>query len=174
MRHEFGARHEVEKIVLFVCLELLLPITLADDNAFGNFALVTQEDQVSWIALGVAKRGLLRANDEIARLFELYRKEERRRNIDALYLPALRVRAAALDVIRPKDLARLIRLPVEEIVVMLADKSLRNVDWITVSLWNVIDNLQRGGSRRADGPVERILKHEGRRLSALGVTVVAN
>jgi hypothetical protein len=57
--------------------------------------------------------------DVISRLLRLDRQEERRRNIDAFHFHAKRISATTGDLIDPKITARLIRLTVEKVYILL-------------------------------------------------------
>src|ERR1043165_3077715 len=173
-RDVLGPGDEVGEIVLLVRLDLLLPVALPDDYALVNLVLVAQEDGVARRTLGVAEGGLVRADNEVAGLLELDGEEEGRRDIGARALAARRVRAARLDVVRPEVLPRLIRLTVEEVVVVLADEGRRVVYRVGRPFSPVVHDLERGRRGRAERAVLRVLEDERRALRPFSVVVVAD
>src|SRR5215207_7380348 len=105
-----------------------LPTDLVDDHAAADLLRLRQEllnREGHGPVRDVAEGRLVDAVDEEAGLLELDGEEEGRRRVDALDLAALLVGAARLDVISPEGPARLVRLAVEEVEVVLADEELR-------------------------------------------------
>src|SRR6185369_165386 len=68
--------------------------------------------------------------DQEARLLKLNGKEKRSRNVDALHLDAVRVRAAAFDIVDPVSQTAGIGFAIKKIAVVLGHKELRIVDLV--------------------------------------------
>src|SRR3954463_3359812 len=93
----------------------------------------------------------MQAVDEVSGLLELKREEEGRRDVDALDLAALRVRAARLYLVSPEGEARSIGLAVEEVPVVLRDEEGRRVYGVDDGGRRVVfDYVDGRDVRRAD------------------------
>src|SRR5205085_7860211 len=142
---ELGARDEVGQVSLLVRLEQLLEARLPDDDALVDLALVSEEGRVAGRALGVSEGGLVCADDEVAGLLELDREEEGGTGVDPLDLDTVRVRAAGSDALRPEGEAGRVALPVEEVVVVLADEWAGFVNGVRGRLRGAVRDLGGGG-----------------------------
>src|SRR5205814_427033 len=145
-RLEVGALDEGEGVGVLVCVELRLPVALADDYAapyllrFGEELL---EGDGHGSAGQVAERGLVDAVDEEARVLKLDGEEEGRARVNPLDVAAVRVRAARLDVVRPELEARGVGLAREEVAVVLRDEELRVVNRVRPRSGDAVRQVNR-------------------------------
>src|SRR5207237_613299 len=81
-------------------------------------------------AAGVTISSLVQALDEIAGLLKFNRNKVSCGSVDALDFRARRLRRAVIDVVGPEIPAALIRLAIEEVVIVLAHKEARIIDQV--------------------------------------------
>src|SRR5205085_1788338 len=155
LRDELWTRDEVSEVSLLVRLQLRLPVALTDDDAVAYLPLVAKEDGVARHVVGEAEGRLVCAYDQEARLLELYREEERLRDVDPLRLTARRVIPATLYLVRPEVLARLVGLTIEEVVVVRADERARIVYRVRARLRCVVNDSERRSRGRAERRARR-------------------
>src|SRR5207253_9582011 len=115
-----------------------------------------------------AEARLVDAHDVVAGLLELYREEERGRDIYAARLQALRVTNAGRELIRPERFARRVGLAIEEIVVVLADERLRVAYGVGLRVGRlVVLYLKRGRGALAEAaPRDRAEQERERAIPA--------
>ena len=124
---------------------------------------------------GVAVTGLIHSFHQITRLLKFNRQEVSRRNINALHVDALWVRAARSDLVRPKVPAARIRIAAEKIVVVFLHIESRLIDGIRRRGRCVV--VGDGNHRRvrgAQGCSDRIAQGHEKELVSFDVRIVNN
>ena len=169
--HELRASDKVFQVLLFIDLELLRETCLPNDDAVTDLALIAEEDLVARVALQISERRLVRADDQVAGLFELDREKESTGDIGPLLLTASDIGSAGVDDVGPEIFTRLIALAIQEIVIMLAHEYARVVDWIGVAFGRVVQDHERGRAGRADSAAFGVLQHQGGELVTFSVVI---
>src|SRR5438552_11110080 len=75
--------------------------------------------------------------DQIACLLIFDRQEVSRRGVDTLKISARRLRRTIIDVVGPESQTCWVRLPIQKINVVLADKKVYLIDLVAGTVWTV-------------------------------------
>src|SRR5207302_4520115 len=94
---------------------------------------------------------LVNALDQITSLLKFDREKESCGDVNSFRLDARLIVAAGSDLIGPEGEARSVRLTIEKIVIVLADKILRVVYHVRRRLGHVIHDGYDGGCGRGQG-----------------------
>ena len=143
-RLEIGLGDEPLHVAPLVGFEQLCEAGLPDDAAAPDLLRLAEELKVTRVVRAVAEGRLVDADDEVAGRLELDEEEEGGRDVLALAVEAAGVAAAVGEPARPESLPVAVRLPAEEVVIVLADEGGVVVDRVRRAVSRVVVNLHLG------------------------------